>query len=196
MVLALRPAVRATSMNVAPSALAGFSAFCSAASQPNRRETIPRTPSRGSTSVERLNDFRNPRREENKKPSSVGRAKIRRCFYSEQFPAFAIFVLHSRDANRRPVFATSCHSTNAAGLVCGIGTTPRPDSRARTFTNCAPVGVFLRYRNPGWIVRQRSRKSGSLGLSSENFPELPPELSHRRTKSPSGDTRSHGQCSP
>src|SRR6266403_1632926 len=92
MVLAFSPASRATSTKLAPMELFGLSkARAAAGSQCDGRATA-RTCSSGSTSAVRLRDFKNARREEDKRGNTfprLDRVRMRRYFYSERLPVLA-----------------------------------------------------------------------------------------------------------
>src|SRR5579862_6645013 len=87
MVLALSPAVRPTSIKVAPIESFGFEELCASASNRGPGRARPKTSLNESTIAERLSDLRNHRREEDKRENTFpgfGLATIRRYFYSER----------------------------------------------------------------------------------------------------------------
>src|SRR5438874_8058170 len=85
------PASRPTSTNVAPTEALGWSEASAAESVWIGRASAITSPS-GSTSALRLRDFKNARREVDKRGNtfpSLDRVRMRRYFYSERLPGFA-----------------------------------------------------------------------------------------------------------
>src|SRR5947207_15690110 len=109
MVFAFNPASRATSTKVAPSEVIGFSETEAAACGPCTRLASARACSSGSTSAVRLRDFKNARREEDKRGNtfpSLDRVRMRRYFYSERLPTFANLG-RGPDRCKSPVFSST-----------------------------------------------------------------------------------------
>src|SRR5260370_42510692 len=121
MVVALRPASCATSTKAAPSVLFGFSATWAAATSPAFGRMSARISCSERTSAERLRDFKNARREEDKGNdtfSRLDRATIRRYFYSERLPAFASRATALTNANHRFPLAKQANPGSAIAAAC------------------------------------------------------------------------------
>src|SRR5437763_16232258 len=107
MLTAFSPAARPTSTKLDPSDSLSLPAFCATTSQWERDVTSPRTPCSGKTSAERLNDFNNSRREMDKWRCTLlnlDRAKMRRYFTVNLFPAFATVELREIQCQARTAF--------------------------------------------------------------------------------------------